>query len=89
MKKIIKSNFSLENASGGKVFNAKNIFWIATLYQKLGRKIIFIKGRQRGSLGKLVLLRYSLNLIPNKFFIIIFNFPPKANAHDKQKQLFK
>ncbi len=31
MKIIIKSFFSLENASVGTVFNAKNIFWIATL----------------------------------------------------------
>ena len=77
MKKIIKSNFSLENASGGKVFNAKNIFWIATLYQKLGRKIIFIKGRQRGSLGKFVLLQYSF--AQTSIFIIKFNFPPNTD----------
>ncbi len=46
--------FSL-NLSVDKVYNAKNILWIATLYRKIGRKNTW---RQRGILGKLV-MRYS------------------------------
>ena len=45
---VEKKFWSIFSQQGGplpllldKVYNAKNIFWIATLYRKIGRKITF------------------------------------------------
>ena len=38
---IFPNFFYSINLSVDKVYNAKNIFWIATLYRKIGRKITF------------------------------------------------
>jgi hypothetical protein len=80
MKKVNFSQLdkSSINLSVDKVYNAKNIFWIATLYRKIGRKNTFDFGglyiaARRGILGKLVVLRYSLAL--TSIFILKSAFP--------------
>jgi hypothetical protein len=40
-KQIFPKFFYWINLSVDKVYNAKNIFWLATLYRKIGRKVTF------------------------------------------------
>jgi hypothetical protein len=47
---IFTNFFYLINFSVDKVYNAKNIFWIAILYRKIGRKNTFdFGGPQKGA----------------------------------------
>jgi hypothetical protein len=66
-----------------KVYYTKKIFWIATLFRKISRKMTFdfkapYIDPEEVFLGKLVMLRYSLALA--SFFCIKVHFPPNTDT---------